>query len=160
MPREPPRRRAFFEWLLPAAACVFVFASIPRQMKNFFVSGLLFFAIGVFRLQQDVFHDRAALAGLPAGDRPRPDARRRELCPLEGPHRWNAEISPFVVQSQPSGIAVLYRRRRDATCYVGVDPYGHIVPDGLLEVGFRQSVPDRQRGEGGPRAARGVARQR
>ena len=48
-----------FEWLLPAAACVFVFASIPRQMKNFFASGLLFFAIGVYRLQQQVFPNRA-----------------------------------------------------------------------------------------------------
>jgi hypothetical protein len=48
-----------FEWLLPAAACAFVFASIPRQMKNFFVSGLLFFAIGVYRLQQKVFPERA-----------------------------------------------------------------------------------------------------
>jgi serine/threonine-protein kinase len=48
-----------FEWLLPAVACVFVFASIPHQMKNFFASGLLFFAIGVFRLQQNVFPDRA-----------------------------------------------------------------------------------------------------
>jgi uncharacterized membrane protein len=43
------------EWLLPAVACVFVFGSIPRQMKNFFASGLLFLAIGVYRLQQDVF---------------------------------------------------------------------------------------------------------
>ena len=48
-----------FEWLLPAVACVFVFASIPRQMKNFFASGLLFFAIGVYRLQQQVFPGRA-----------------------------------------------------------------------------------------------------
>ncbi|MGB7760640.1 MAG: serine/threonine-protein kinase [Bryobacteraceae bacterium] len=48
-----------FEWLLPAVACVFVFWSIPRQMKNFLASGLLFFAIGVFRLQQNVFPDRA-----------------------------------------------------------------------------------------------------
>ena len=48
-----------FEWLLPSVACVFVFLSIPRQMKNFFASGLLFFAIGVFRLQQNVFPDRA-----------------------------------------------------------------------------------------------------
>jgi serine/threonine-protein kinase len=44
-----------FDWLLPAAACVFVFLSIPRQMKNFLASGLVFFAIGVFRLQQNVF---------------------------------------------------------------------------------------------------------
>jgi predicted Ser/Thr protein kinase len=48
-----------FEWLLPAVACLFVFASIPRQMKNFFVSGLFFFAIGVYRLQQNVFPNRA-----------------------------------------------------------------------------------------------------
>jgi hypothetical protein len=49
-----------FEWLLPAAALAFVFASIPRQMKNFFASGLLFFAIGAYRLQQNVFPGRAA----------------------------------------------------------------------------------------------------
>ncbi|SPE24842.1 putative Non-specific protein-tyrosine kinase [Candidatus Sulfopaludibacter sp. SbA3] len=48
-----------FEWLLPAVACVFVFASIPRQMKNFFASGLFFFAIGAFRLQQEVFPEHA-----------------------------------------------------------------------------------------------------
>jgi serine/threonine protein kinase len=48
-----------FEWLLPAVACAFVFASIQRQMKNFFVSGMIFFAIGVYRLQQNVFPDRA-----------------------------------------------------------------------------------------------------
>ncbi len=48
-----------FEWLLPAVACAFVFGSIPRQMKNFFVTGLFFFAIAVFRLQQEVFNDRA-----------------------------------------------------------------------------------------------------
>lgn len=48
-----------FEWMLPAVACVFVFASIPRQMKNFFASGLLFLAIGAYRLQQQVFPGRA-----------------------------------------------------------------------------------------------------
>lgn len=48
-----------FEWLLPAVACTFVFASIPRQMKNFFISGLVFFAIGAYRLQQEVFQSRA-----------------------------------------------------------------------------------------------------
>jgi len=48
-----------FEWTLPAAACVFVFASIPRQMKNFLVSGLVFLAIGIYRLQQEVFPNRA-----------------------------------------------------------------------------------------------------
>jgi serine/threonine protein kinase len=47
------------EWLLPAVACVFVFGSIPRQMKNFFASGLLFLAIGIYRLQQDVFPNHA-----------------------------------------------------------------------------------------------------
>jgi serine/threonine-protein kinase len=48
-----------FEWLLPAIACLFVFASIPRQMKNFLVSGLVFLAIGIYRLQQEVFPNRA-----------------------------------------------------------------------------------------------------
>jgi hypothetical protein len=47
------------EVLLPTLACVFVFSSIPRQMKNFLVSGLIFFAVGVVRLQQDVFKDQA-----------------------------------------------------------------------------------------------------
>jgi len=50
----------FFDWALPSVALMFVFASIPRQMKNFLVSGLVFFAIGVYRLQQQVFPDRAA----------------------------------------------------------------------------------------------------
>jgi hypothetical protein len=48
-----------FEWMLPAVACAFVLASIPRQMKNFFISGLVFFAVGVYRLQQNVFPDQA-----------------------------------------------------------------------------------------------------
>ena len=48
-----------FAWLLPLVACVFVFGSIPRQMKNFFVSGLVFFAIGAYRLQQTVFPQHA-----------------------------------------------------------------------------------------------------
>jgi len=47
------------EWTLPLAACVSVFASIPRQMKNFLVSGLVFLAIGIYRLQQEVFPNRA-----------------------------------------------------------------------------------------------------
>jgi hypothetical protein len=54
-----PFESRLLEWLLPVSACVFVFAAIPRQMKNFFVTGLLFFAIGVFRLQRNVFPDRA-----------------------------------------------------------------------------------------------------
>jgi serine/threonine protein kinase len=48
-----------FEWLLPAAALAFIFGSIPKQMKNFFASGLIFLAIGLVRLQQDLFKDHA-----------------------------------------------------------------------------------------------------
>ncbi len=47
------------EWVLPAAAFVFVFSSIPRQMKNFLVSGLVFLAIGIYRLQDQVFRSQA-----------------------------------------------------------------------------------------------------
>ncbi len=47
------------EFLLPLAACLFVFWSIPKQMKNYLASGLLFLAIGIVRLQQDFFKDRA-----------------------------------------------------------------------------------------------------
>jgi serine/threonine protein kinase len=60
----------FFEVLLPLAACAFIFGSIPKQMKNFLVTGLLFLAIGIIRLQQELFKQRAAwplgllLAGL------------------------------------------------------------------------------------------------
>jgi hypothetical protein len=56
---KSPAEARVFEWLLPVAACLFVFASIPHQMKNFFVSGMVFLAIGIFRLQQEVFPDRA-----------------------------------------------------------------------------------------------------
>jgi len=59
MDAQSPAEARTLEWTLPAAACVFVFASIPRQMKNFFASGLVFFAIGVYRLQQNVFPERA-----------------------------------------------------------------------------------------------------
>ena len=48
-----------FEVLLPVVACIFVFGSIPKQMKNFFASGLLFLAIGIVRIQQDLFKDSA-----------------------------------------------------------------------------------------------------
>ncbi|HKF21219.1 MAG TPA: serine/threonine-protein kinase [Candidatus Angelobacter sp.] len=51
----------FFEILLPLAACLFIFGSIAKQMKNFLVTGLLFLAIGVIRLQQELFKQRAAL---------------------------------------------------------------------------------------------------
>lgn len=52
---DPSRRletRAF-EVALPIAACMFVFASISRQAKNYFATGLLFLAIGLIRLQQE-----------------------------------------------------------------------------------------------------------
>src|SRR5215813_388786 len=49
-----------FEVLLPVVACLFVFSSVAKQMKNFFVTGLLFLGIGIVRLQQDLFRDRAA----------------------------------------------------------------------------------------------------
>src|ERR1035441_5655300 len=47
------------EALLPMVACIFVLGSIPKQMKNFFASGMFFLAIGLVRLQQDFFKDRA-----------------------------------------------------------------------------------------------------
>jgi serine/threonine protein kinase len=49
-----------FEVLLPFVACLFVFGSVAKQMKNFFVTGLLFLGIGIVRLQRDLFRDRAA----------------------------------------------------------------------------------------------------
>jgi serine/threonine-protein kinase len=52
------REARFFEILLPAVACLFVLGSVPKQMKNFFVSGLLFLAIGITRLQLDLFKER------------------------------------------------------------------------------------------------------
>ena len=48
-----------FEILLPLVAGAFVFTSIPKQMKNYFASGLLFLAVGAVRLQQDLLKDRA-----------------------------------------------------------------------------------------------------
>ena len=56
---ESVTEQRIFEWLLPAVACIFIFTSIPRQMKNFLVSGLVFLAVGVYRLQQEVFPGRA-----------------------------------------------------------------------------------------------------
>jgi serine/threonine protein kinase len=50
----------FFEILLPLAASLFVFGSIPKQMKNFFATGLLFLAVGILCLQNDVFKNNAA----------------------------------------------------------------------------------------------------
>ena len=56
---ETPREAHTLEWILPATACLFVFASIPRQMKNFLVSGLVFLAAGVYHVQQDIYPNRA-----------------------------------------------------------------------------------------------------
>ena len=53
------REARTLEILLPVVACLFVFGSIPKQMKNFFATGLFFLAIGVIRLQQNLFRDRA-----------------------------------------------------------------------------------------------------
>jgi serine/threonine-protein kinase len=48
----------FFEILLPLAACLFVFGSVPKQMKNFFATGMIFLAIGITRLQMHLFKER------------------------------------------------------------------------------------------------------
>jgi hypothetical protein len=55
----PVAERRLLEWLLVGAAAAFVFASIPRQMKNFFVSGMIFLAIGIYRVQEEIFPGRA-----------------------------------------------------------------------------------------------------
>jgi serine/threonine protein kinase len=47
-----------FQVLLPCVAAAFVYLSIPRQMKNFFVWGMVFLAIGIVDLQNDIFADR------------------------------------------------------------------------------------------------------
>jgi hypothetical protein len=68
-------------------SCVFVFASIQRQMKTF-VSGLVFFAIGVYRLQQNVFRACRMTHGA-AGGRNDADDCRRELRPSKSAaDRW------------------------------------------------------------------------
>lgn len=48
-----------FEILLPVLACGFVYGSIPKQMKNYVVSGMVFLAIGILRLQDDIFQQEA-----------------------------------------------------------------------------------------------------
>jgi hypothetical protein len=45
------------EVLLLVVACAFVYFSIPRQMKNFFVWGMIFVAVGIVDLQNDFFKD-------------------------------------------------------------------------------------------------------
>jgi hypothetical protein len=49
------REARTFEILLPIAACLFIFGSIRKQMKNFFVSGMIFLAIGILTWQVDLF---------------------------------------------------------------------------------------------------------
>jgi serine/threonine protein kinase len=53
------REARVFEVLLPVAALVFVYGSIRKQMKNYFVVGMLFLAIGLVRLQEDIFEQRS-----------------------------------------------------------------------------------------------------
>lgn len=43
--------------LVLAVAFAFVFLSIPRQMKNFFVWGMIFVGVGIVDLQNDLFKD-------------------------------------------------------------------------------------------------------
>ena len=47
------REARIFEVLLPATASLFVFLGVPKQMKNYLGSGMLFLAIGIVRLQQN-----------------------------------------------------------------------------------------------------------
>ncbi len=47
------------EVLLPVTASLFVFWSIPKQMKNYLGTGLVFLAVGIVRLQQNWLKDRA-----------------------------------------------------------------------------------------------------
>jgi len=49
------REARTFEILLPIVACLFIFSSIRKQMKNFFVSGMIFLAIGIITWQVDLF---------------------------------------------------------------------------------------------------------
>jgi len=64
-----PFESKVFQVLLPVASLAFVLLAIPRQMKNFLASGLVFLAIGIVRLQQNWLKDVAVwpLALLAAG---------------------------------------------------------------------------------------------
>jgi hypothetical protein len=58
----------FFEVLIPCIAVLFVFRSIPRQKKNYFVWGMIFVALGIIQLQQELFEGyRAWLISLILG---------------------------------------------------------------------------------------------
>ena len=54
------RSWTFAELLLPCVALLFVFASVPKQMKSFFFSGLFYVAISVQRLTARHFKDELA----------------------------------------------------------------------------------------------------
>ncbi len=47
-----------FEVLLPAGAIFFVFASVSKQMKSFFFSGLFYIALSVIQLTYEHFENR------------------------------------------------------------------------------------------------------
>jgi serine/threonine protein kinase len=53
------REARIFEVLLPVAALVFVYGSIRKQMKNYFVVGMLFLAVGLVGLQDDIFDQKS-----------------------------------------------------------------------------------------------------
>lgn len=53
------REARVFEILVPVLACAFVYGSIRKQMKNYFVVGMIFLAIGLVRLQQDIFKQQS-----------------------------------------------------------------------------------------------------
>ncbi len=53
------REARTFEILVPVMACAFVYGSIRKQMKNYFVVGMIFLAIGLVRLQQDIFKQQS-----------------------------------------------------------------------------------------------------
>jgi len=53
------REARALEVLLPVAALIFIYGSIRKQMKNYFVAGMVFLAIGLVRLQQDIFKQKS-----------------------------------------------------------------------------------------------------
>jgi len=53
------REARTFEILVPVMACAFIYGSIRKQMKNYFVVGMIFLAIGLVRLQQDIFKQQS-----------------------------------------------------------------------------------------------------
>jgi hypothetical protein len=110
------------EWLLPAVACAFVFASIPRQMKNFFVSGLV----------ADVLGGGGGL----------PDAGRCQLRALESGAAKNPSRP---VKESPERDAVLWWRQKDETGTFDSNP-GQPGDDRLF--GSSLGRPDRYEGDG------------